>query len=77
MESPVSRGSTPRAPQNGVRAVLRQGSFSPYKEGETIWREGNTPKHPYGGVIEGHSPSYYILPFPSGEGDTGDGAITT
>jgi len=27
-----------------------------------------------GGVKEGRSPSQHISPFPSGEGDTGDGA---
>jgi hypothetical protein len=29
------------------------------------------------GVKEGRSPSYHIFPFPTGEGDKGDGASTT
>jgi hypothetical protein len=34
-------------------------------------------EHRREGVEEGRSPSYDIFPFPSGEGDKEDGAVTT
>ena len=62
------------------RRIFLQELSSPRKEPEA--RGVNSPLLEIGfqtllkGVKEGRSPSYHLVPFPSGEGDTGDRAST-
>ena len=71
MVSSAKRGSTPLDSPKGERGIISV----VYTVNRRV-SERSSPQILMKGVKEGRSPSYYIVPFPSGEGDTGDRAYT-
>jgi hypothetical protein len=74
LASPVSRGYTPRAPQNGVGVEFRQGTFSPY--GRAFLSRGvffTLAADQYRELKRGCAPLTISSPSPLGKGIQGMG----
>jgi len=89
LESPAKRGYTPLDTPERWEGNSQANAFAPLKmDGDqrdnmplvhNVMREftkfaRGSISESLRGVQEGRSPSFHIFPFPSGEGDTGDGA---
>ena len=80
MESPFQRGYTPLdTPKRWADLIFGKGRLhlKERQDSEAYMHFRHSQRFCIWESKRGASPSYHIFPFPSGEGDTGDGAITT